>query len=149
MDAEDARIGYKLARDEITYTMNNPFLTEDRATTIRPDNPNRYIRYHFKGFSAEKKMAILEERKKQVEEKMQKLEKEKLQQQQFDQTQSDVRKQLIKYEILQKQRKQEEAVITKEEQLVQQREKEARFGLFIIYYLLFIIYYLLFIIYRY
>ena len=55
-------------RVEVVQALTSPFLTEDRNTTLRADNPNRHVPYHFKGLSKEQRQAILEEQLRQVEE---------------------------------------------------------------------------------
>jgi len=52
---------------EIEYQLNSDFLTERPGAALRTDNPQRFIRYGFKGFSPEQQQAILQQQQQQVQ----------------------------------------------------------------------------------
>ena len=57
------------AHEEIDYTNNHDFMTENPATEVSMLAPHRVKPYHFKGLNAEQQQAILHERAQQVREK--------------------------------------------------------------------------------
>lgn len=70
--------------------LTSQFLSEDPATTISHINPNRNIKYHFKGLSPEQQAAILAERSFQIREKEEQKLREKEQELQWAALQSSV-----------------------------------------------------------
>lgn len=68
-DMKQAQDLQQYAYEEIDYTNNHDFMTENPATEQSMLAPHRVKPYHFKGLNAEQQQAILHERAQQVREK--------------------------------------------------------------------------------
>ena len=82
-----------------SQNLTSQFLSEDPATTVSHANPNRSIKYHFKGISPEQHAAILAERGMQLREKEEQKLREREQDQQWAALQSSVVRTLEEQEV--------------------------------------------------
>lgn len=111
---------------EIDQTLNSSFMTEDRNTTLRVDNPNRHVPYHFKGFSQEQLIAIQQEQARQIEENKMRKQKQKEEEEAHHKEQDRIRKELIRLEREHQANKAAFVAQMKLQQLKQQEEQRQR-----------------------
>lgn len=89
--------------EEIEYQKNSKFLTEKEETTLRVDNPDRYIPYHFKGYNVKQTKQFFNDRLAQVSQQQSKQEREKRSEQEWHRTLEAQRKHMLKLEMERKQ----------------------------------------------
>jgi hypothetical protein len=115
------------AFEEINNNLTSQFLSEDPATTISHMNPNRNIKYHFKGISPEQHAAIMAERALQLRDKEEHKLREKEQDAQWAALQSSVVRTLEEQEqAVSRMRKEHNQSVARElgRQVVVHSEKE-------------------------
>jgi len=114
------------AQEEIRNQLNSDLLTENPNATVSSSNPNRFLKYNYKGMSPEQQAAVRNEQARQAAEQEERRLREKEEEQNWDLVQEAVRRNLIAGEREVFRRKQELAKQTAEEQRRQAEEARMR-----------------------
>lgn len=120
----------KAAQEEINAMHQSKLLNEDQSTTYHATNPNRRLRYHFKGFSEEEQAAIIAEQARQMREKQDSRARDASAAQEDDDRQEGFRRQLVLMErerINQDARNRREVRAYNEYQAAEKQARDANF----------------------